>query len=694
MAGFSYRLFTRFLRLGSLCFLMLVLSLTSHVSFAQSEGDPTELIARDLLFGHPEKFQGRISPDGNYVSWLAPVNGVQNVWVAPANDVTEAYAVTTDTGRGIQNHMWTFDGASILYLQDNGGDENDHVYLVNIKSKQKHDLTPMPQGKKAMMMAMSADKPELVVVATNERNGQLFDLYTVNLKTREKTLLAENPGFADWVIDKALQPRVALKLNEDGSGTLMKRADDGWAAILDVPEEDVINSEFLGISSDNNHAYLLSSMGRDKKAVFKVNIDSGEWSIVASGEKADIASVFIHPSEKHIVGYSENYLRSTWHSSDKSYQAHFDAISRQAPGDVEVLAATSDATQWVVYSDAPTHPARYYLYATKDKTLREMFATRPALNDAPLQPMHAQVVDARDGLKLTTYLTLPIHSDPDNNGKPRSAVPMVLTVHGGPWARDYYGYNAWHQWLANRGYAVLSVNYRGSTGFGKTFTNAAVKEFAGKMHDDLIDAVNWAIEQGIAKPDKVAIMGGSYGGYATLTGVTFTPDTFACGVDLVGPSSLVTLIESFPDYWKPFLSASWYKFVGNPAIPAEREDMLARSAISRIDDIKVPLLIGQGENDPRVTKLESDQIVDKMKKMNKPVTYVNYPDEGHGFVRPENRKSFYAITEGFLADCLGGDYQPIGNDFAGSSLQVLAGAKYVRGLEKALSRHDSGTQSE
>ena len=257
---------------------------------------------------------------------------------------------------------------------------------------------------------------------------------------------------------------------------------------------------------------------------------------------------------------------------------------------------------------------------------------------------------------------------------------MLLWVHGGPWARDGYGYNTIHQWMANRGYAVLSVNYRGSTGFGKEFTNAAVGEFAGKMHDDLIDAVDWAVGEGIAQKDKVAIGGGSYGGYATLIGVTFTPDKFACGVDIVGPSSLVTLIESFPEYWKPFLAGTWYRYVGDPTDPAAREDLLARSAISRIDDIRVPLLVGQGGNDPRVTKPEADNLVAAMQAKNLPVTYINYPDEGHGFQKPENRQSFFAAMEGFLGTCLGGRVQPIGDSFEGSSAEILAGAEYVEGL--------------
>jgi dipeptidyl aminopeptidase/acylaminoacyl peptidase len=283
-----------------------------------------------------------------------------------------------------------------------------------------------------------------------------------------------------------------------------------------------------------------------------------------------------------------------------------------------------------------------------------------------------------------SYLSLPPGSDRNGDGRPDKPLPMVLNVHGGPWARDDFGYHPEHQWLANRGYAVLSVNYRGSTGFGKKFLNAADKQFGAKMHDDLIDAVEWAVREGVAQRDKVAIYGGSYGGYATLVGLTFTPDTFACGVDIVGPSSLVTLIESFPAYWTPILEATWYRRVGDPRTEEGKQFLLSRSPITKVDQIRKPLLIAQGANDPRVTQKESDQLVAAMKGRNIPVTYAIYADEGHGFARPENRTSFYAITEGFLAKCLGGRQEPFGKDLAGANLKVPDGAAFVPGLADAL----------
>jgi dipeptidyl aminopeptidase/acylaminoacyl peptidase len=314
-----------------------------------------------------------------------------------------------------------------------------------------------------------------------------------------------------------------------------------------------------------------------------------------------------------------------------------------------------------------------------------LFANRDDLDDYPLVKMHTPVVKSRDGLDLVCYLSLPPGTDPENDGRPSSPVPMVLLVHGGPWARDAWGLNPSHQWLANRGYAVLSVNYRGSTGFGKEFINAANGEWSGKMHDDLIDAVDWAINEGIAQRDKVAIMGGSYGGYATLVGLTFTPQVFACGVDIVGPSNLVTLLQNVPEYWIPFMPVMKVR-VGDVDSEAGREGLLARSPLSRVDKIERPLLIGQGANDPRVKKLESDQIVGAMTKHNIPVTYVLYPDEGHGFARPENRMSFNAVAEAFLAEQLGGRFEPVGDDFTNASIEVPAGKDGVPGLSEALQK--------
>jgi dipeptidyl aminopeptidase/acylaminoacyl peptidase len=406
--------------------------------------------------------------------------------------------------------------------------------------------------------------------------------------------------------------------------------------------------------------------------------------VIGENERADISGAVVDPRTYEPLAYSTNYLRTEWVPLDDGFAADLEFLRGRLDGTLSFAGMTRDGRRMVVSAASAREPSIYYLYDREARTLTKMFETRPELAEAPLQPMHPVVIPSRDEMSLVSYLTLPPGSDSDGDGVPERPVPLVLVVHGGPWARDQYGYNSLHQWLANRGYAALSVNYRGSTGFGKNFVNAAVGEWAGKMHDDLIDAVDWAVRRNITRPDQVAIMGGSYGGYATLVGLTFTPDRFACGVDIVGPSNLATLIESFPPYWRPILEGTFIRHIGDPANPEQRAAMMARSPITRVENIRVPLLIGQGANDPRVVKAESDQIVAAMQARNLPVTYLLYPDEGHGFNRPENSLSFFAVSEGFLSRCLGGRYEPIGDDFTGSTVQVLEGAEHVPGLSGAI----------
>jgi dipeptidyl aminopeptidase/acylaminoacyl peptidase len=348
-----------------------------------------------------------------------------------------------------------------------------------------------------------------------------------------------------------------------------------------------------------------------------------------------------------------------------------------------VVSRTNADDKWVVAVDPVTAPGSTWLYERKNKKLTRLFVARPELEGAPLVQMFPQEIKARDGLTLVSYLTLPKASDPNGDGKADKPAPMVLLVHGGPWARDGYGYNGYHQWLANRGYAVLSVNFRGSTGYGKKFISAGDLQWGRKMHDDLLDAVDWAVKSGVTTADKVAIMGGSYGGYATLAGMAFTPTTFACGVDIVGPSNLFTLLQTIPPYWEAG-KQQFYKRMGDPTTEAGQALLKERSPLHFADKIARPLLIGQGANDPRVNVRESDQIVSAMQAKNIPVTYVVFPDEGHGFARPVNNIAFQSVAENFLGKCLGGRAEPIGATLQASTAQVKHGAEFAPGLAQAL----------
>ena len=662
---------------------------TAGSAAAPTAPKEVELIPRDALFGNPERAGVQISPDGKYLSWIAPVDGVMNVWVAPAGDPAAARAVTDDKARGIRNYFWSYRPDTLLYLRDSGGDEDFHLYSVDLASNQSRDLTPFPKTT-AQVVGVSPTRPDSILVGMNDRDAKWHDLYRVDLASGERTLVEKNTReIAGYIADGEYNLRFAQRSRPDGGLDILKRAGDAWEKTDDVPFEDVLTTSVLGLTHDGKTLYLSDSRNRNTAALYAIDSGSGQRTLLAEDARADIGGGLSDPRTGELQAVSVDYLRQEWKTLDDALVADLETLEAIGPGEAGVNARTLDDRTWIVAYSAAESPVVYYRY---DRTpgaegkLTRLFSARPALDGKPLVPMWPQELKSRDGLTLPSYLTLPAQADADGDGKADHAVPMVLLVHGGPWARDGYGYSAWNQWLANRGYAVLLVNYRGSTGFGKDFTNAGDGEWAGKMHDDLVDAVNWAVGEGITTADKVAIMGGSYGGYATLAGLTFTPDTFACGVDIVGPSNLETLLATVPPYWAAFYE-QLARRMGDPRTEEGRAWLKERSPLTHADKISKPLLIGQGANDPRVKQAESDQIVDAMKARNIPVTYVLFPDEGHGFARPENNKAFNAITENFLAKCLGGRAQPIGEDLKGSSATVPAGADGVEGLAAALQSH-------
>ncbi|MCB1623217.1 MAG: S9 family peptidase [Pseudomonadales bacterium] len=642
------------------------------------------LIARDALFGNPDKAQARISPDGHYNSFIAPRNGVLNVYLAPVGKIAEAKPITNDQKRGIRQHFWAYTNRHVLFLQDEGGDENWHLYVVDIDTGKQRDLTPF-KGVTAQVVGLSWKRPGVVLVGINDRVPEWHDLYEVDLVTGARKLIERNEQeFAGYEVDSDLVPRLALKTGAD-SNDILRRTDKGWQPLISYGRADSLTTNLITIEGDGAHALMLSSIDRDKAALVRIDLATGKQSQIASSERADIERIWLEPKTYRPQAYGIDYLKPEITPLVDAVKDDIVLLRGKLGESFDVTSRTLADDRWIVATDEPQAPAVSYLYDRKNKQLDKLFEMRPQLSGAPLVPMQAIEIRSRDGLSLVSYLSLPPGSDQNGDGRPDAPVPLVLNVHGGPWARESYGFDPEHQWLANRGYAVLSVNYRGSTGFGKGFINAGNREWAGKMHEDLMDAVEWAIKEKIAQPAKVAIYGGSYGGYATLVGLTFTPDTFACGVDIVGPSNLNTLLATIPPYWKSFFE-EFATRVGDPRTEEGKKLLAERSPLTHVDAIKRPLLIAQGANDPRVKKDEADQIVAAMTAKKLPVTYVLYPDEGHGFARPQNRTSFYAISEGFLSKCLGGRYQPVGDDFKGASLEVLDGASYVPGLEAALSR--------
>jgi len=641
-----------------------------------------KLIPRDVFFGNPERASPRLSPDGKQLSWLAPVNGVLNVWVAPLDDLTKGRAVTSDKKRGIRVHGWAYTNGHVLYAQDEGGDENWHVYSVELASNKVVDLTPM-KGVQARIVQSSPKKPKELLVGINDRDKKWHDVHRVDLTSGKLALVEKNEGMASYLADDDLVLRFATKSEKGGGYSVLQRKGGKWQPFRSIPFEDTRNTNLLGLDSTGKELFWTTSIGRDKSVLERVSLTKTGEKLLAESAQADVVDVLSHPATRQPRAAASEHLRKDWTLIDAELKADFDALKDVATGDFQIVSQSLDDQRWVVAYTLDTAAARFYLWDRKERRAKLLMSERPELDKHELVNMHPVLIPARDGLGLPSYLTLPRGRRLGEGQRADRTSPLVLFVHGGPWARDRWGYHPYHQWLADRGYAVLSVNFRGSTGFGKAFVNASNLEWAGKMHDDLIDAVKWAVDRAVTTPAQVAIMGGSYGGYATLVGLTFTPKTFACGVDIVGPSNLNTLFESIPPYWESF-KEEFLTRVGDMRTDAGKKLLTERSPLTHVAKIERPLLIGQGANDPRVKQAESDQIVSAMKAKKIPVTYVLYPDEGHGFARPENRTSFNAVAELFLAGCLKGHAEPLGPSFGGSSIQVPEGAAHVRGLPSAL----------
>ncbi len=652
-----------------------------------AKGTPNNnLIPRALLFGDPERAAVRISPDGKHISWLAPSNGMLNVWVAPIGKLDQAKAITNDTTRPVRQYFWAYTNKHILYMQDVGGDENFHVFRADIADGKTTDLTPQ-KGARAEVAGMSHKQPTKIVVSINDRNPQLMDLHTVDVVTGERKLLAENEGFLGINIDQQLKPRLAMKKLPDGATQYFaaETAKDGkltWKLWESVAFEDADTSGPAGFAPDGKTLYWTETRGRDTAALVALDLKTKKSKLIAQDQKADTSGIITHPTKHTIQAVGFEYDRLRWKVLDKSIQKDLDALAKLDGGEVNIAARTVDDKTWIVSTTSEQHPARYYIWDRGKQKSTFLFAAQPKLDGQPLVKMWPVEIKSRDGLTLMSYLSLPASADANNDGKADKPTPMVLYVHGGPWARDQWGFDPLTQLMANRGYAVLSVNYRGSTGFGKKFMNAANLQWGKAMHDDLIDAVKWAVDTNVTSKDTVCILGGSYGGYATLAGLTLTPDTFRCGVDIVGISNLLTFMASIPAYWAPAI-AILHTRVGNPDTAEGKALLTQASPLTHAAKIKKPLLIAQGKNDPRVKEAESEQIVAAMKKARLPVTYAMFPDEGHGFSRPANMIAFTAITEAFLSTHLGGTYLPItADELKASSMEIKDGKHGIPGLPK------------
>jgi dipeptidyl aminopeptidase/acylaminoacyl peptidase len=604
------------------------------------------LIPRHILFGNPKRTSPKLSPDGEYLAYIAPDDkNVLQVWLRTLGQEDDRQ-LTKDPKRGIRAYFWTYQPNQLIYAQDADGDENFHLYLVNVKTNEVKDLTPFPEVK-AQVIDLDREFPDQILVALNRNNPEKFDVYRINLNSGEIEFDSDNPGnIVDWTANAQFEILVALAATPDGGSDLLYRetVDQPWQILRHWGPDD--SGGALSFDTEGKTLYLVGTHDANAQRLLALDLSTKKETIIAADEQYDVGSIMTHPTKRHIQAVSFYKDKLYWQVLDEEIAPDFEAISQVRSGQYSIISRDLADKQWIVGYLTDDGPVYYYLYDRTTKTFTFLFSNQPELEDLPLVPMQPISYQSRDGLTIHGYLTVP-------KGLTASYA-TVLLVHGGPWARDTWGYSPLVQWLANRGYAVLQSNFRGSTGYGKAFLNAANRQWAATMHDDLIDGVNWLIQEGISDRSKIAIMGGSYGGYATLVGLTFTPDVFACGIDIVGPSNLITLMQSIPPYWAPMMAMFQHR-VGN--LETEEEFLKSRSPLFFVDKIQKPLLIGQGANDPRVKEAESEQIVAAMRKSNKPVKYVLYSDEGHGFARPENRFHFYAVVEEFLAEYLGGQFE-------------------------------------
>ncbi len=634
-------------------------------------------IPRRTLFGNPAVLDVQISPDGCWLSWLAPFEGVMNIWMAPAGDIKAAEPLTRTKGLPINGHWWLPNGRSVLFHKDETGDENNHAFAADPLTKELRDLTPL-KGVRAEIQSFSRQIPDKAIVALNDRDERWHDYYAVDAATGERELLwlnvqeLESVGF-DWT----LAPRFAHSV-PPGGGAKFWRIEDGEAKPWrELAYEDSLYTRLFCFDAANARVLKFSNVGRDTSALVWEDWASGAETVIAAHPRYDVSNFELHPVTREVEAASVDGTRDEWIFIAPEVQADFTLLRQELQGfEFYFPAQTEDNGKWIVAAHKAEQPAIFLLLDRGKQTLAELFHARPELKSHRLAPMQAVETKSRDGLDLLSYLTLPA----DVAGtRPEKPLPMVLIVHGGPWGRDNYGYRGDHQWLADRGYAVLSVNYRGSTGLGKAFVAAAEKQHAAKMHDDLIDVVDWAVREGIADKDKVAIFGGSYGGYAAFVAATFTPEVFCCNVPVVGITNLQTLLETMPPYWTGF-AEFMYRSYGDPRTEEGRALLAERSPIHKVDRISKPMLIFHGANDVRCKIAEADTIVAAMQAKGIPVTYVVFPDEGHGFQKPENRLAYFAIAEAFFARHLGGACEPMGEDLKRSSHEIRTGADILSGL--------------
>jgi dipeptidyl aminopeptidase/acylaminoacyl peptidase len=641
--------------------LLLAASLAvTAVSVSAQAGQPP-IIDRELFFGDPEISGAQISPDGKFIAFIKPFKGTRNVWVKRTEDpFDKAKPITADTTRPIPAYFWSRDGKYILFVQDKAGDENYLVYAVNPSDSPAagqdvpgaRNLTDA-KGVRAEIYGVPRTDPDTLYVGLNDRDKAWHDLYKVKISTGERTLVRQNTErIVGWTFDLKDQLRMATRVNDNGDTEVLRVDDKGFTKIYSCNVFE--NCGPVRYHKDGRRVYFETNKGAGVDLVKLELFDpaTGKEELVESDplNLVDLGDVSFSEVTDELISTSYEDERDRAYFKDKSFEADYKLLQKQFPGkQIEFDSLTKDEQLSLIVVHSDTEPGERYLFDRRTKKLTLQYRVREKLSRDQLAPMQPVRYKSSDGLEIPAYLTLPKGVAPKN-------LPMVIFPHGGPWARDSWGYDAFAQFWANRGYAVLQPEFRGSTGYGKKFIDAGNKQWGDKMQDDITWGVKYLIAQGIADPKRVGIMGGSYGGYATLAGVTFTPDLYAAAVDYVGPSNLNTLLETIPPYWEAGRQL-FYQRMGDPTTPEGKAQLDRQSPLNSATKIKTPLLVVQGANDPRVNKREADQIVIALRDRGFPVEYIVAPDEGHGFHRPVNNMAMFSQAERFFAKYLGGRYQ-------------------------------------
>lgn len=642
------------------------------------------LISRNLLLGDPARSEVRISPDGRNLAYLGPRDGALTLWVAPVSSLGEARAVAGQAKGRIGWHAWSPDGRSLLYTQDRDGGENWVVYAVDVANGAIRALTPT-SGVSAQVLSLTSRDPLAVLIAMNSRDPAWRDVYSINIRSGEPALVYRNErGFGAFWADQDNRLRLASRHVRGGELELWAQdALGGWKRFLTLPAEDARLFAPIGFDAEGKALFMLDSVGRERAALIRLDTQSGEKSVLGEHQGADVTDVWISPVTHQPQAFAGQYLKRNWQPLTPEAKADLEFLEARLTGEAVVVSRSSDDQRWIVEEDGPQTPPRVLLYDRAGNSLRALFAERPGLQDSMLLPMIPAEITARDGRTLVAYLTLPAGSDGDGDGRPDAPLPTVLLVHPGPWARDGYGFSAQHNWLANRGYAVLSVNFRGSTGFGKSFVQAGNRQWGLKIQEDLLDGAEWAKAQNIADPARIAIMGQAFGGYSALAAMALNPRGFACAVSLGGPSNLEAYLAGLPAYWKADLE-DLYVAIGDPRLPVGLAMLRAQSPVRYADRVKGAVLLAHGGKDARIKPAQTVQMAQTLEANGAKVTYLAFPDEGGDLVQPQNRLAFFAAAEAFLGECLGGRVEPFGVGEHGANVRVPIGAALIPGLAAVL----------